>query len=162
MMREPVDGGMGARTGRRLGPTAPVLGLVPAPAVRSTCHAKATTGTIRAQLITVSGWRARSARRPTLHLPTAWLWQKAWKQLAAAASSHARVDRLAGTAGAGRVRGAGLRVVALWRSAFPEIRLAAPESVVVGLFLVRPPPSRRCRSLASRRLAWRERPSETA
>ena len=101
-------------------------------------------------------------RRPTLHLPTAWLWQKAWEQLAAAASSHARVDSLAGTAGANRVRGAGLPDVALWAPALPEIRLAAPELGVVGLFFVRPPPSRRCRSLASRRLAWRERPSETA
>jgi hypothetical protein len=49
----------------------------------STFHAKATTGTtIRAQLITVPGRLARSARRLTLHLPTAWPWQKAWEQLA--------------------------------------------------------------------------------
>ncbi len=53
----------------------------------SAFHAKATTGTIRAQLITVPGRIARSARRLTLHLPTAWPWQKAWEQMAAAANS---------------------------------------------------------------------------
>jgi len=56
-------------------------------ALASAFHAKATTGTIRAQLITVPGRLARSARRLTLHLPTAWPWQKAWEQLAAAANS---------------------------------------------------------------------------
>ena len=53
----------------------------------STSHAKATTGTIRAQLITIPGRLARSARRLTLHLPTGWLWQAAWEQLATAANS---------------------------------------------------------------------------
>ena len=53
----------------------------------STFHAKATTGTIRAQLITVPGRLARSARRLTLHLPTGWPWQTAWQQLATAANS---------------------------------------------------------------------------
>ncbi len=53
----------------------------------SAFHAKATTGTIRAQLITVPGRLARSARRLTLHLPTGWPWQKAWQQMAAAANS---------------------------------------------------------------------------
>ena len=47
----------------------------------STFHAKATTGTIRAQLITVPARLARSARRLTLHLPTAWPWEYPWKQL---------------------------------------------------------------------------------
>jgi len=56
-------------------------------ALASVFHSKATTGTIRAQLITVPGRLARSARRLTLHLPTAWPWQKAWKQLATAANS---------------------------------------------------------------------------
>lgn len=51
----------------------------------STFHAKATTGTIRAQLITVPGRLARSARRLVLHLPTGWPWQTAWTQLATAA-----------------------------------------------------------------------------
>ena len=41
-------------------------------ALASTFHAKATTGTIRAQLINVPGRLARSARRLTLHLPTGW------------------------------------------------------------------------------------------
>ncbi len=53
----------------------------------STFHAKATTGTIRAQLINVPGRLARSARRLTLHLPTTWPWRKAWDQLATAANS---------------------------------------------------------------------------
>ncbi len=47
----------------------------------SSFHAKATTGTIRAQLITVPGRLARSARRLVLHLPTGWPWQTAWTDL---------------------------------------------------------------------------------
>ena len=50
-------------------------------ALASTFHAKATTGTIRAQLINVPARLARSARKLTLHLPTAWPWEKAWQQL---------------------------------------------------------------------------------
>ena len=50
-------------------------------------HARATTGTIRAHLITVPGRLARSARRLTLHLPTDWPWQHAWQRLLAAANS---------------------------------------------------------------------------
>ena len=46
----------------------------------SAFHAKATTGTIRAQLITVPGRLARFARRLTLHLPTAWPKWHAWEQ----------------------------------------------------------------------------------
>ena len=53
----------------------------------SSFHAKATTGTIRTQLITVPGRLARSARRLTLHLPTGWPWQGAWQKLATAANS---------------------------------------------------------------------------
>ena len=56
-------------------------------ALASTFHAKATTGTIRAQLITVPGRLARSARRLTLHLPTGWPWQQQWEQLATSANS---------------------------------------------------------------------------
>ena len=56
-------------------------------ALASTFHARATTGTIRAQLITVPGRLARSARRLTMHLPTSWPWQRAWEQLATAANS---------------------------------------------------------------------------
>jgi len=52
----------------------------------SALHTKATTGTIRAQLITVPGRLARSARRLTLHLPTDWQHQRAWQQLATAAN----------------------------------------------------------------------------
>ena len=51
----------------------------------SAFHAKATTGTIRAQLINVPGRLARSARRLVLHLPTGWPWQPAWQQLSDAA-----------------------------------------------------------------------------
>jgi hypothetical protein len=53
----------------------------------SAFHAKATTGTIRAQLISVPGRLARSARRLTLHLPTAWPWQQQWEQFSATANS---------------------------------------------------------------------------
>ena len=56
-------------------------------ALASVFHARATTGTIRTQLITVPGRLARSARRLTLHLPTGWPWQKQWEQLATAANS---------------------------------------------------------------------------
>jgi hypothetical protein len=43
--------------------------------------AKATTPTIRRKLITVPARIATSARRLTLHLPTAWPWQIAWAEL---------------------------------------------------------------------------------
>jgi len=50
-------------------------------ALASTFHAKATTGTIRAPLITVPARLAHSARRLRLPLPRAWPWQPAWTQL---------------------------------------------------------------------------------
>jgi hypothetical protein len=50
-------------------------------ALASAFHAKATTGTIRAQLINVPARLARSARRLTVHLPSTWPWEKAWRQL---------------------------------------------------------------------------------
>ncbi len=59
--------------------------LAHAGTLASTFHAKATTGTIRAQLITVPGRLARSARRLVLYLPTHWPWQTAWTQMAQAA-----------------------------------------------------------------------------
>ena len=43
--------------------------------------AKATTATIRRKLITVPARVATSARRVTLHLPTAWPWETAWTLL---------------------------------------------------------------------------------
>jgi hypothetical protein len=43
--------------------------------------ARATTATIRRKLITVPARVASSARRVTLHLPTAWPWETAWSQL---------------------------------------------------------------------------------
>ena len=43
--------------------------------------AKATTATIRRKLITVPARIATSARRITVHLPTAWPWETAWTQL---------------------------------------------------------------------------------
>ena len=48
----------------------------------SVFHAKATAGTIRAQLINVPVRLARSARRLVLHLPTDWPWETAWNQMA--------------------------------------------------------------------------------
>jgi hypothetical protein len=50
-------------------------------ALASGFHAKATTATIRAQLISVPARLARSARRLQLHLPRDWPWQTAWTQL---------------------------------------------------------------------------------
>jgi hypothetical protein len=52
-------------------------------------HAKATTATIRAQLITVPARLARSARRLALHLPANWPWEWAWHQLATGAGPPA-------------------------------------------------------------------------
>jgi hypothetical protein len=43
--------------------------------------AKATTPTIRRKLIAVPARMATSARRATLHLPTAWPWETAWTEL---------------------------------------------------------------------------------
>ena len=50
-------------------------------ALASTVHARATTGTIRAQLINVPGRLARKARRLTVHLPEAWPWENPWLAL---------------------------------------------------------------------------------
>ncbi len=47
----------------------------------SAFHARATTGTIRAQLINVPARLARSARKLRLHLPKDWPWEPAWTQL---------------------------------------------------------------------------------
>ncbi|HEY5049272.1 MAG TPA: transposase, partial [Acidothermaceae bacterium] len=44
-------------------------------------HARATTATIRTQLISVPARVARSARRLTLRLPQRWPWQDAWETL---------------------------------------------------------------------------------
>jgi hypothetical protein len=55
--------------------------------IASTAHANATTGTIRAQLITMPVRLARSARRTVLHAPTGWPWQQAWQRLHAAVAN---------------------------------------------------------------------------
>ena len=49
--------------------------------IADTDLARATTTTIRRKLITVPARVASSARRVTLHLPTAWPWQTAWTRL---------------------------------------------------------------------------------
>jgi hypothetical protein len=49
--------------------------------IAGTDLARATTTTVRAKLITVPARVASSARRVTLHLPTAWPWQSAWTRL---------------------------------------------------------------------------------
>ena len=46
-------------------------------------HAHATTGTIRAQLISIPARIVRSARRIRLRLPANWPWQHAWQTLCA-------------------------------------------------------------------------------
>jgi hypothetical protein len=55
-------------------------------ALASLFHARATTATIRTQLITVAARITRSARRTTLHLPMNWPWAAAWHQLFTAAT----------------------------------------------------------------------------
>jgi len=47
----------------------------------SAFHARATTGTIRTQLINVPARLAHSARNLRLHLPKHWPWEPAWTQL---------------------------------------------------------------------------------
>jgi len=49
-------------------------------------HTRATTATIRAQLIAVPARIARSARRLRLHLPDRWPWESAWQAMFAAAA----------------------------------------------------------------------------
>jgi Transposase DDE domain group 1 len=50
-------------------------------ALASVFHAKATTATIRRQLIAVPGRLATSARRLVIHLPKDWPWQDSWEGL---------------------------------------------------------------------------------
>ena len=58
-------------------------------ALASAFHARASTATIRRQLIWVPARLARSARRLTLHLPRDWPWAQAWAQLHAATMTSA-------------------------------------------------------------------------
>ena len=51
--------------------------------IASVFHAKATTATIRRQLIAVPGRLARSARRLVIHLPKDWPWHDGWEGLRA-------------------------------------------------------------------------------
>ncbi len=55
-------------------------------ALASPLHARATTTTLRRQLINVAARVTRSARRSTLRLPAAWPWANAWQQLFTAAT----------------------------------------------------------------------------
>jgi Transposase DDE domain group 1 len=52
----------------------------------STFHARATTATIRTQLINIPARLARSARRQVMHLPRGWPWEHHWKQMLTAAT----------------------------------------------------------------------------
>ncbi len=54
-------------------------------ALASTFHARATTATIRSQLITLAARVTHSARRTQLRLPAAWPWADAWQHLFTAA-----------------------------------------------------------------------------
>jgi hypothetical protein len=55
-------------------------------ALASAFHAKASTATIRTQLINIAARVVRSARRSRLRLPAAWPWASAWQQLFTAAT----------------------------------------------------------------------------
>jgi hypothetical protein len=57
-------------------------------AIASVFHAKATTATIRRQLIAVPGRLARSARRLVIHLPRGWPWQDSWEGLFKQPADH--------------------------------------------------------------------------
>jgi hypothetical protein len=59
-------------------------------ALASAFHAKASTATIRRQLITVAARVTRSARRSTLRLPAAWPWAGQWQHLFTAATGPPR------------------------------------------------------------------------
>ncbi len=50
-------------------------------AIASVFHAKATTATIRRQLIAVPARLASSARRLVIDLPKDWPWQDSWEGL---------------------------------------------------------------------------------
>ena len=50
-------------------------------------HAKATTATIRTQLVNIPARLARSARQLRLHLPTHWRWEHAWQALLTATTT---------------------------------------------------------------------------
>jgi hypothetical protein len=50
-------------------------------ALASRFHARATTATIRTQLINIPVRLARSGRRLQLHLPLTWPWEQAWTRL---------------------------------------------------------------------------------
>jgi hypothetical protein len=54
----------------------------------SAFHARATTATIRAQLINVPARLARSARRLIMHLPRDWPWEHDWTALFTAGPPH--------------------------------------------------------------------------
>jgi Transposase DDE domain group 1 len=54
-------------------------------ALASAFHAKASTATVRRQLINIAARVTRSARRSTLRLPEAWPWADAWQRLFTAA-----------------------------------------------------------------------------
>ena len=60
-------------------------------ALASLFHAKATTATIRNQLIGVPARIARSARRTVLHLPRDWPWASAWTGMFNAATGPPRL-----------------------------------------------------------------------
>jgi len=57
-----------------------------AAAKSTSLHARATTATLRAQLINVPARLARSGRRLVLHLPQQWPWQDGFEQLFSAAT----------------------------------------------------------------------------
>src|SRR4051812_41082649 len=57
-------------------------------ALSSQFHARATTGTVRTQLINIPARLARSARRLRLHLPRDWPWEQAFIQLFDATCGH--------------------------------------------------------------------------
>jgi hypothetical protein len=77
----------GARAPSTLGLAAIAFNLLRATgALASAVHAKASTATIRTQLINIAARVVRTARRNRLRLPTAWPWAIAWQRLFTAAT----------------------------------------------------------------------------
>ena len=69
------------RCGPACGRPGPGRRIRAAGTLASVFHARATTATIRDQLINVPARLARTARRLVLHLPRHWPWEAGWQQL---------------------------------------------------------------------------------
>jgi len=93
----------------------------------SAFHAKATTATIRTQLIAVPARIARSARRSCLHLPAHWPWQDPRTALHAAATGPPPPRRPDHPAGDGATKDPSGRTGQAGDTLTPDSRTNAPQ-----------------------------------